>query len=216
MTGSRQLPDLSVYLVTDPELTAGLGLVETVAAAVRGGVTVVQLRDKEASEAAFIDAGRRLKAVLAGTGVPLIVNDRVAAACEIGADGLHIGQSDGDPAAARAAIGPARLLGLSVESLAQARALDPEIVDYAGVGPVRATATKPDHAAPLGIGGLAAAVAALAVPAVAIGGVTAQDARPVLAAGAQGLAVVSAICGQPDPAAAARALAHAVGEARDG
>ncbi len=210
--------DLSLYLVTDPGLTARLGLVETVRAAVRGGVTAVQFRDKGAAPAEFVAAARALKAALAGTGVPLLVNDRLEAAREIGADGLHIGQGDGDPAAARAALGEGALLGLSVETAAQARAVDPGTVDYAGVGPVRATATKADHAAPLGLDGLAEAVAALpeGVRAVAIGGIGPGDAAAVLGAGAARLAVVSAICGQADPEAAARALAGEIERASHG
>ena len=97
--------DLSLYLVTDPRLCAERGLVETVVAAVRGGVTVVQLRDKHASDGEMIDQARRLKAALAGSGVPLIINDRLAVAVESGADGLHMGQDDGEVAAARAALG---------------------------------------------------------------------------------------------------------------
>src|SRR5690554_454914 len=111
--------DLSLYLVTDPRLCAERGLVETVVAAVRGGVTVVQLRDKHASDGEMIDQARRLKAALAGSGVPLIINDRLAVAVESGADGLHMGQDDGEVAAARAALGEGALLGLSVQTLEQ-------------------------------------------------------------------------------------------------
>ncbi|MDX5376300.1 MAG: thiamine phosphate synthase [Halomonas sp.] len=198
--------DLSLYLVTDPELCARQGLVETVVAAVRGGVTVVQLRDKQASDGEMIDQARRLKAALAGSGVPLIINDRLAVALESGADGLHIGQDDGDVAAARSALGEAAILGLSVQNHDQLARLDPARLDYLGFGPVFATTTKRNHATPLGFDGLAALVAASPLPAVAIGGLKAEHARQVHAAGAQGPAVISAICGQPDPEAAARAF----------
>lgn len=198
--------DLSLYLVTDPELCARQGLVETVVAAVRGGVTVVQLRDKQASDGEMIDQARRLKAALAGSGVPLIINDRLAVALESGADGLHIGQDDGDVAAARSALGEAAILGLSVQNHDQLARLDPARLDYLGFGPVFATTTKRNHATPLGFDGLAALVAASPLPAVAIGGLKAEHARQVRAAGAQGPAVISAICGQPDPEAAARAF----------
>ncbi len=103
--------DLSLYLVTDPRLCARYGLVETVVAAVRGGVTIVQLRDKQASDGELIDQARQLKAALAGSGVPLIINDRLTVAIESGADGLHLGQSDGDVVAARAAMGEQAILG---------------------------------------------------------------------------------------------------------
>ncbi|QTP57497.1 thiamine phosphate synthase [Billgrantia antri] len=198
--------DLSLYLVTDPELCARQGLVETVVAAVRGGVTVVQLRDKQASDGEMIDQARRLKAALAGSGVPLIINDRLAVALESGADGLHIGQDDGDVAAARSALGEAAILGLSVQNHDQLARLEPARLDYLGFGPVFATTTKRNHATPLGFDGLAALVAASPLPAVAIGGLKAEHARQVRAAGAQGPAVISAICGQPDPEAAARAF----------
>ncbi|TFH87740.1 thiamine phosphate synthase [Billgrantia azerbaijanica] len=198
--------DLSLYLVTDPRLCAERGLVETVVAAVRGGVTLVQLRDKHASDGELIDQARRLKAALAGSGVPLIINDRLAVAVESGADGVHLGQEDGDAVAARAALGERAILGRSVQTHDQLARLDPTPLDYLGLGPVFATATKHDHAEPLGFAGLASLVAASPLPAVAIGGLKAEHAAAVRAAGARGPAVISAICGQPDPEAAARAF----------
>lgn len=198
--------DLSLYLVTDPRLCAERGLVETVVAAVRGGVTLVQLRDKHASDGELIDQARRLKAALAGSEVPLIVNDRLAVAVESGADGLHIGQDDGDVAEARTALGEAAILGLSVQNLEQMAHIDAERLDYLGLGPVFATPSKHDHAEPLGFAGLASLVAASPLPAVAIGGLKAEHTTAVHDVGAQGAAVVSAICGQPDPEAAARAF----------
>lgn len=196
--------DLSLYLVTDPRLCARYGLVETVVAAVRGGATIVQLRDKQASDGELIDQARQLKAALAGSGVPLIINDRLAVAIESGADGLHLGQGDGDVVAARTAMGEQAILGLSVQNHAQLARLDPAPLDYLGLGPVFATSTKHDHAQPLGFDGLAALVAASPLPAVAIGGLEAQHVDKIRAAGAKGPAVVSAICGQADPEAAAR------------
>ena len=202
----RRCPDLSIYLVLDPGLCAGVGMVETARAAVAGGATVVQLRDKAAGTARMIETGRALKAALAGTGAVLIVNDDVEAAVAIGADGLHIGQGDMAVTEARARIGAAMELGLSVETPALAAAVDKALVEYIGAGPVFATPSKLDHKAPVGFEGLAAQVAASPVPAVAIGGLKTEHVAQVLKAGAQGVAVVSAICGQPDPKAAARAL----------
>lgn len=198
--------DLSLYLVLDPGLCAGIGMVETARRAVAGGATMVQLRDKEADTAALVETGRALKAALAGTGARLVVNDDVAAAVEIGADGVHIGQGDMSVERARALVGPEAILGLTVEEPALAAAVDPALVDYVGAGPVFATATKPDHKRPVGFDGLAAQVAASPVPAVAIGGLKPGHVGRAFAAGARGVAVVSAICGQPDPEAAARAL----------
>ena len=197
--------DLSLYLVLDPGLCGEMGMVETARLAVAGGATLVQLRDKEGGTVRMIETGRALKAALAGTGAKLIVNDDAEAAIAVGADGLHVGQSDLSVAVARARIGPDAILGLSVETPGQAAQVDPALVDYAGAGPVFATSTKPGHAPAVGQG-LAAMVAASPVPAVAIGGLKAQHVRQALAAGANGVAMVSAICGQPDPEAAARAI----------
>nr|WP_321509018.1 thiamine phosphate synthase [uncultured Celeribacter sp.] len=198
--------DLSLYLVLDPGLCAGIGMVETARRAVAGGATMVQLRDKQGGCAALIETGLALKAALAGSDARLIVNDDVEAAVAIGADGVHIGQGDMSVAEARRLIGPERLLGLSVETPELAAEADPGLVDYVGAGPVFATATKADHKRPVGFSGLAAQLAASPVPAVAIGGLKADHVARVLKAGAQGIAVVSAICGQPDPYVAAQAL----------
>jgi len=199
--------DLSLYLVLDPGLCAAFGMVETARAAVAGGAKIVQLRDKRADTAQMIKTGRALKAALSGSGARLIVNDDVEAAIAIGADGLHVGQEDMDAPTARARIGPDMILGLSVETEALAAAVDPEIVDYAGIGPVFATPTKADHKEPIGFAGLARLVRICPVPSVAIGGLKAVHVGDVFTAGADGLAVVSAICGAPDPEAATRQFA---------
>ncbi|SFC02614.1 thiamine phosphate synthase [Tropicimonas isoalkanivorans] len=206
--------DLSAYLVLDPDLCANVGMVETARAAMASGIRTIQLRHKTASTSERVKIGRALRAAMEGTGALLVVNDDVEAAVACGADGLHVGQGDRPAHEARAAIGPDMVLGLSVETEAHARALDPKTVDYAGVGPVFGTPTKPDHARPVGMDGLARIVALCPVPSVAIGGLTAAHAQGVIAAGAAGLAVVSAICGQPDPEAAARDLVEAVKGAR--
>jgi thiamine-phosphate pyrophosphorylase len=211
--------DLSVYLVTDPQLCAKRGVLDTLVAAVRGGATVVQLRDKTASDAELIALGQAIQAALDGplrtSGARLIVNDRLAVAEAISADGLHVGQSDLDPAEARARLGPNKIIGLSVQTPDKARAADPEVLDYLGVGPVFATATKADHATPLGFAGLASICAAAPIlPKVAIGGLRAEHTAEVLDAGAQGLAVVSGICAAPDPQAAAAAFRSAFALAR--
>lgn len=210
----RKSFDLSFYLVLDPDPCAGFGLVETARAAVRNGATMVQLRDKKADTARRIETGRALQQALAGTGALLIVNDDVDAAVAIGADGLHVGQDDAAVGAARARLGPDKILGLSVETEALAASIDPALVDYAGIGPVFATATKPDHKQPVGMDGLARLAAACPVPAVAIGGLKARHVADVLKAGARGLAVVSAVCGTPDPGKAARDLSIAIARAR--
>ena len=203
-------PDLSLYLVLDPDLCRLHSMVETARAAAAGGATIVQLRDKAAGTEGLVEVGRALKAALAGTGVPLIVNDDLEAALAVEAEGLHLGQDDMPAGAARQRIGRGRILGLSVETEAAALAVDPAVVDYVGVGPVFATPTKPDHKPPIGFDGLTRLAAICPVPSVAIGGLKAPHVSPVLQAGAAGMAVVSAICGQPDPEAAARALSAAI------
>jgi thiamine-phosphate pyrophosphorylase len=206
--------DLSLYLVLDPDLCAGIGMVETTRLAAAGGATMVQLRDKHGGTARMIETGLELKEILKNTGTLLIVNDDVDAAVAIGADGLHIGQDDMQPATARAMIGKDMILGLSVETEELAAAIDPAIVDYAGIGPVFATPTKTDHKQPIGFDGLAKLVKASPVPAVAIGGLKSEHVAPVFAAGAEGLAVVSAICGTPDPEAATLEIAEEIRKAR--
>ena len=196
---------LPLYLVTDPDLCRGAGLVATVRAAVAGGVTMVQLRDKDASTAERVEMALALKAALAGTGVPLVVNDDVAAAVAADVDGAHIGQGDMDPVQARAMLGAGKILGLSCETEATVQAAG-AMVDYLGLGPVFATATKGDHEQPTGFDGLARLVGLTSLPSVAIGGLKAAHVGAVREAGANGLAVVSAICGQADPRAAAKAF----------
>ncbi|MEM0898649.1 MAG: thiamine phosphate synthase [Pseudomonadota bacterium] len=195
---------LWLYLVTDADLCAELGVVETVERATRGGVTCIQLRDKTTDHGDLIELGRRLKEALSGTGVPLIINDHLEVAIACDANGVHVGQGDTDVRTAREALGPHRIVGLSCETAAHVEAIDPTITDYAGIGPVFGTPTKSDHSEPIGLDGLAHLCSLSPIPTVAIGGLKADHQHAVLDAGANGLAVVSAICGQPDPEAAAR------------
>lgn len=197
---------LSLYLVTDPFLCAQTGLVETVTAALKGGVSFVQIRDKQATTQQLISIALQVKQVIAGSHIPLVINDNVEAAIASEVDGVHIGQEDMDAAEVRELIGPERILGLSVETEATALNLDPAIIDYAGAGPVFATQTKRDHKMPIGFTGLKRLCSCLTVPVVAIGGLKEEHCTAALAAGADGVAVVSAICGQPDPEQAARNL----------
>ncbi|PWR00861.1 thiamine phosphate synthase [Meridianimarinicoccus roseus] len=201
----RTLPDLTVYLVLDDALCGSRGLTDTAVRAVQGGARCVQLRHKTADTQAMVAMGRALLDALQGSGAALIVNDDADAARSLGA-GLHVGQDDMPAAHARALIGPDAILGVSVETPEAAAAIDPALVDYVGAGPVFATATKADHKAPVGWDGLARLIAAAPVPAVAIGGIKPEHAALARDAGAAGIAVVSAICGQTDPRAAAAAL----------
>ena len=205
---------LLLYLVTDRYLCADRGVVETVMAAVRGGTSFVQLRDKDATTQERVSLALQLKQALAGRSVPLVINDDVEAALASDADGVHIGQDDMDVRQVRQLIGPDKILGLSVETEGAARKTDPELVDYAGAGPVFATQTKQDHKQPTGFDGLQVICAALQVPSVAIGGLKTEHCQAALAAGADGVAVVSAVCGQPDPEQAARKMKAALESTR--
>ncbi|APO71460.1 thiamine-phosphate pyrophosphorylase 1 (plasmid) [Rhizobium gallicum] len=206
--------DLSLYPVLDPDLCVGIGMVKTALAAASGGATIIQLRDKQAGTAGRVKTGRALKAAFAETGALLIVNDDAEAAIAIEADGLHVRQNDMAARDARKQIASSMILGLSVATEELAAAVDPAIVDYAGIGPVFATSTKPDHKPPIGIDGVARRVRACRVPGVAIGGPKATHAEYVLAPGAKGLAVVSSICGTPDPRQAAASITDAIRKAR--
>lgn len=206
--------DLGLYLVTDRDLCAALGIERVVAEAVAGGATMVQLRDDSTPTAELIEVARRLMGLLAPLAVPLIINNRLEVALAASATGLHIGQSDLPAAAARTALGPDALLGLSITATSQLAAVDPGRVDYLGVGPIFATATKPDAAPPMGLAGLTACRAQAALPIVAIGGIDSANAAAVIGAGADGIAVVSAVCAAASPRSAAELLARDVARAR--
>ena len=198
--------DYSLYLVTDRTLSLGRSTVEVVRAAIRGGVSCVQLREKGCSTREFMDEARLLKALLAGTGVPLFINDRLDVALAVGADGVHLGQNDLAIADARRLVGNRMIIGISAESVADAIRAEAEGADYIGASPVFTTSTKTDTAPPLGLDGLRAIRRAVQLPLVAIGGINADNAAAVLRAGADGLAVVSAIVSAPCPRTAAAGL----------
>ena len=190
---------LALYLVTDPDLCAKFGLIETVKAAVAGRVSIVQLRDKYATTAQLISQAKALQPILASHNVPLIINDDVEAAIACDADGIHVGQGDLDVVRVRQKVGPDKIVGLSVETVEAGLRVDAGIVDYVGISPIFATQTKGDHKPPVGFDGLADIVTSSPVPSVAIGGLNADHCEAVFAAGAVGIAVVSAICGKDDP-----------------
>lgn len=200
---------LRLYLVTDRTLCGARGVVETVRQALYGGVTIVQLRDHDATTRELLETARQLRIVTAEAGVPFIVDDRLDVALAVGADGVHLGQSDLHPVDARRIAGPNFVVGHSVSSLAEVEAMadwPAGTVDHLGVGPVYATATKPNAAAPLGIDGVREVVTATALPTAAIGGIKRTDVAPLRAAGADGVAVVSAVCAAANPVAAATDL----------
>ena len=198
---------LKLYLVTDRELSLGRSLEEVVSEAVAGGVTMVQLREKDAATGEFVELGRRLMSLLKPLGVPLIINDRVDVALAVDADGVHIGQSDMSYTDARRLLGPEKIIGLSVENFEDLEAANKLDVDYIGISPVYGTPTKTDTAEPFGLEGLKEAVRLSLHPTVAIGGMNVATAGEVIAAGADGIAVVSAICSAASARDAAAELA---------
>jgi thiamine-phosphate pyrophosphorylase len=168
---------------------------------------MVQLREKEATTRAFVEQARALKAALAPLGVPLAINDRLDVALAVDADGLHVGQDDMPVDEARRLMGRGKFVGLSITAVDQVLRPDAQAADYLGVGPIYLQRTKEDAAAPLGVEGLRRARSLTLKPIVAIGGLTPDNSAPALAAGADGLAVVSAIVAAADPEAAARRFA---------
>jgi thiamine-phosphate pyrophosphorylase len=214
-------PDLSLYLVTDAAQAraAGHDIVDVVRQAVAGGVSAVQVREKDASARDFLDTVLRIADELPDA-VTLIVNDRVdvflaARAAGRRVSGVHVGQSDLPVGVVRDLVGGDALIGLSAATDLQLRlaATDPAMVDYVGIGALHATRTKLDAPPELGLAEFARLVAVSELPAVAIGGVGVADLADLRASGAAGAAVVSFICAAPDPGAAARDLRAAWGAA---
>lgn len=199
---------LRLCLVTDRDLSRGRPLLDIVAAAVRGGATMVQLREKNASTRLFVEEARALKQMLAPLGVALAINDRLDVALAVGADVLHVGQSDMRVEDVRRIAGEKLAVGLSITCEQDMLRPDAQAADYLGVGPIFAQQTKPDATPPLGVEGFRALMRHARKPVIAIGGLTAANSGAVLAAGADGLAVVSAIVAADDPEAATREFAE--------
>ena len=206
--------DLSLYLVTDRPLSGGRDMAWIVREAAAGGVTMVQLREKECSTAEFIQLARELKAALAPLGIPLIINDRVDVALAVDADGVHIGQSDMPYDVARRLLGPDKIIGLSVETMEEVIAANALDVDYIGISPVYATPTKTDTLAPFGLEGIEEVMRLSRHRCVAIGGMNRTTIGEVIARGVEGVAVVSAIVAAPSPREAAAELAAIISDNR--
>lgn len=203
----KQHINYSLYLVTDEVERCRYGLVETVRRAVEGGVTLVQYRSEKLTYEEQKAQVLPLQQYLRSVGVPLIINDNVALAVEIDAEGIHIGQDDMPVAEARALIGPDKILGLTVTTAEQMAAVNTELVDYIGCGPVFPTITKEDAPPPMGVEGWAELAKLSPLPIVAIGGLNAERTAAIRATGlAAGVAVVSAICAAENPTAAAQQL----------
>ena len=211
----RPRPDYSLYLVTDRAACKGRDLLDVVAAAARAGTGIVQLREKDCGTREFVELARALKSLLDPLGVPLVINDRLDVALAVNAAGAHVGQKDMPPLEARALLGPNRILGLSVNTLEEAAAAEGLDLDYFGVGPIFPTATKADAGPVFGLEKLAELRRRTRLPLVGIGGIGPDNALDVAQAGADGLAVVSAVCSAPDPGAAGAAILYAFRRGRN-
>ena len=216
MTARRQLGPLDLYVVTDSRLAGERGNLWTIEEAILGGSDVVQLREKDASTRQLIELGEALRELTRRHRVLFIVNDRVDVALAVDADGVHVGQDDMPARLARRLVGPDRIVGVSATTLAEALQAAEDGADYLGVGPIYFTGTKPDAAPATGPGLVTAAKQETGLPIVAIGGIGPSNAAEVVAAGADGVAVISAIVGKPDPRAAASQIKGAVLRAKAG
>lgn len=206
----KPFPDFSLYVITDAGLSRGRPIPLVVEEAIAGGATCVQLREKEATTRELYNLAVKLRQLLRDKGVTFIVNDRVDIAIAASADGVHLGEDDLPPEVARRILPSHMLLGFSPEGVEQAVRAQDAGVDYLGIGAVYGTGTKPDAGKAIGIEGLARVCRAVKIPVVGIGGITAENAREVIRAGAVGVAVVSSVVSAPHIPAAARKIAREV------
>lgn len=202
--------DLRVYVLTDPKLSRGRSHPEVVRAAIAGGATAVQLREKDGSTREMVEIGLELRRITREAGVLFIVNDRVDVAMAVEADGVHVGQSDMPAALVRKLVGPAMIVGVSASTVEKARQAVRDGADYLGVGAVYPTGSKADAGRPVGLERLREIRSQVNIPIVGIGGINLSNAAQVMAAGADGVSVISAVVSADDVAAAARQLLEAV------
>ena len=212
--GNEQKIDYALYLVTDRALSLGRSNLEVIEAAVGGGVTVVQLREKGAATRELYEEGLKIRDFLRSRRIPLIVNDRIDIALALDADGVHLGQDDMPLLVARRILGPRKIVGISVFDPEEAREAEKGGADYLGLSPIFLTGTKPDLTQQLGFEGIPPIRRSMKIPLVGIGGMNRTNAYDAVRAGLDGVAVVSAICSQRDPKEAAHAIRACVSRAR--
>jgi thiamine-phosphate pyrophosphorylase len=210
--------DLRLNAIVDPERSAGQSLAELARRVAEGGATFVQLRDKLGETRQLVEEARAIKAALAPLAVPLVINDRVDVALAAGADGVHVGQEDMSVEDARRLLGPHAIIGLSIKTVEQAQAAPVDLLNYVGVGGVYTTTSKQQKSKPIGVDGLARIAAVFhartpKLPLVGIAGIEVSNAAAVISAGADGVAVISALSLAHDPMAAARELRGVVDRA---
>jgi len=208
--------DWSLYVITDRRLSGGKSHPEVMQAAIEGGATAIQLRDKEASTRELVEAGLALRELARRHGVAFIVNDRADVALAVDADGVHVGQDDMPARLARKLMGPNKIVGVSVSTVEEALRAEADGANYISASPVFSTPTKLDTPPPTGLEGLRAIAGAVHIPVIAIGGINEGNVEEVIRAGADGVAVVSAVVAAPDIAEAARRLRVRIKAARRG
>ena len=206
------LIDYSLYLVTDRSMLLGMNLMEAVEAAIKGGVTLIQLREKDVSSSEFYNLAVEMKKLANSYQVPLIINDRLDIALAVDADGLHIGQEDLPLDVARKILGPGKILGYSVSNLIEAEYGEKYGADYLGAGPVYHTGSKETATEPIGIEGIIRIKESVSIPVVGIGGIGMSNIVDVKESGIDGISVISAILSKDDIKAAARELKKAWSE----
>lgn len=206
--------ELALYVIVDRQAAAGRPLDELARQALAGGATAIQLRDKLSDGRTLYREALALRELCRQAKVPLIINDRLDVALAVEADGVHLGQDDLPPEVVRRLLGPEKLVGVSADSVEQAQAAAAAGASYLGVGDLFGTRSKADAGAPIGLERLAEIARQVSLPIVGVGGITRENAASVIAAGAKGIAVISAVLGASDPTAAARALATIVRDGR--
>jgi thiamine-phosphate pyrophosphorylase len=214
LNAAQNLVDYALYVIVQEEFSRGRLLVEVTGAAIAGGATVIQLRDKESSTRRLVEIGRELRRLTQEKEATFIINDRVDVALAVQADGVHLGQEDLPVAATRQILGKEKIIGVSAHTLEQAGQAQQQGADYIGVGPIFETQTKDVGYSPVGIKFLRLVAKEVEIPKVAIGGITAQNAFEIVSAGADGVAVVTAVVAAPDITAAASVLRAEVESAR--
>jgi len=197
---------LKLYLVTDRNIIKNRNFLDIIEQAILGGVTIVQLREKNVDAKEYIEKAEELKPILQKYDIPLIINDRVDVAFAVNADGVHLGQSDLPIKYARKILGDEKIIGISANNVEQAIEAEKSGADYIAISPVFFTSTKPDIDPPVGIEGIKKIKEVVKCPLVGIGGINKENAFSVIKAGCDGIAVVSAIMAAENPRIAAKEL----------
>lgn len=199
-----------LYLVTDRKLAKGRVLLDIIKSAVEGGVTIVQLREKECSTKEFLQEAKGIKAFLSSQKVPFIINDRIDIALAVDADGVHIGQDDMPPDLARKLLGNEKIIGISVSNIEELNLSLQNNIDYLALSPIFSTQTKIDTSLPIGLEGIPAFRKLTKLPLIGIGGINVGNAKEIVRIGCDGIAVVSAIISSDNPEDASRKLLNKI------